>query len=72
MADWITSSDFFFLMIKKQVNGAIRGGIENCFFFTFGKKGGGGGLGQTKKSLTENTQICLTIFDQQLSFFYHF
>ena len=59
MADWITSSDFFFLMIKKQVNGAIRGSIENCFFLLSVKKKGGG-LGQSKTSLSENTQIFLT------------
>ena len=59
MADWITSSDFFFLMIKKQVNGAIRGSIENCFFLLSVKRGAGGSR-SIQKSLSENTQIFLT------------
>ena len=32
----------------------------------------GGGLSQSKKSLSENTQIFFTILDQKLSFFDHF
>ena len=38
----------------------IKGSHKKLFFFTFGQKGGGGGLGQSKKSLSENTQIFLT------------
>ena len=40
----------------------IRGGVKKkfWFFFYFLSKGGRGGLGQSKKSLSENTQIFLT------------
>ena len=40
----------------------IRGGVKKkiLFFFYFLSKGGRGGLGQSKKSLSENTQIFLT------------
>jgi len=39
----------------------IRGGVKkNAVFFYFLSKGGRGGLGQSKKSLSENTQIFLT------------
>ena len=40
----------------------VRGGVKKIlFFFTFGQKGGGG-LGQSKKSLSENIQIIFGYF----------
>ena len=36
---------------------------KTVFFFTFSQKGGG--LGQSKKSLSENTRTFLTDFDQR-------
>ena len=35
----------------------LRGAIKKLFFFTFGQKGEGGGLGQSKKSLSEKTEV---------------
>ena len=62
-------------MIMSEI---LRGGIKNCFFYYRSKRGGG--LGQLKKSLSENIQIffdhfdqklsLFTIFDQKLSFFF--
>ena len=48
----------------------VRGGIKKLFFYFRSK--GEGGLGQSKKSLSENTQIFLTNFDQKLRFFLSF
>ena len=41
---------------------AVRGGVKNCFFLLSVKRGG---LSQSKKSLSENTQIFLTIFTKK-------
>ena len=47
----------------------VKGGIKNCFFLLSVK---GGGLGQSKKSLSENTQIFCDHFGLKTEFFYHF
>ena len=45
--------------LTDQVKMSVRGGIKNCFFLLSVKRGRGG-LGQSKKSLSENAQIFLT------------
>ena len=47
-----------------------RGDVKKRFLLISVKRGQG--LGKSKKSLSENIQIFWTIFDQKLSFFYHF
>ena len=37
----------------------LRGGVKKHLFLLLSVKRGGGGLGKSKKSLSENTQICL-------------
>ena len=45
--------------IKKVQKNAVRGAIKkNCFFLTFPERGGGG-LVESKISLTEKTEIFL-------------
>ena len=50
----------FLFKLAKDIR-RIRGGIKNWVFFTFGQKRGGG-LGQSKKSISEKTQIFQPIF----------
>ena len=49
-------------MIKPSCFFSVRGAVKKkiLVFFDFLSKGGRGGLGQSKKSLSENTQIFLT------------
>ena len=49
-------------MFFSEMFNPIRGGVKKkiLVFFDFLSKGGRGGLGQSKKSLSENTQIFLT------------
>ena len=54
--DWFVCLNGHFRAIAR-----LRGGVKkNTGFFDFLSKGGRGGLGQSKKSLSENTQIFLT------------
>ena len=56
--DWFVCLNGHFRAIAR-----LRGGVKkNTGFFDFLSKGGRGGLGQSKKSLSENTQI---FFDQR-------
>ena len=51
---------------KSEQTWTRRGAVKKTGFFLFRSKGGGG-LGQSKKSLSENTQIFLSNFDQFLT-----
>ena len=49
---------------------AVRGGVKESVFFLLSVKRGG--LSQSKKSLSENTQIFCDHFGLKTEFFYHF
>ena len=54
------------LTIKSLSFRAVRGAIKkNLFFLEFSRKGGGGGLAESKISLTEKTEIFLDFFSKR-------